>query len=212
MLKHFSLTLLLLTFGSATGMMAQRAHSIPSGTEVTVRTNEAIKADAANTTATQLYTGTVSEDVVDASGTTVLVPKGSAAQLAAMKDTSSNLVLDLRSLTVHGRRYVVEAGDVAAASPSKYGGIGANKRTGEFLGGGALAGTLIGALAGGGKGAAIGALAGGAAGAGAQVLTRGKTLSVPAETNLKFRLEQSLVLHSATASTTTHRKTLPPPQ
>src|SRR5271155_5716540 len=133
MLKHFSLTLLLLTFGSATVMMAQQAHSIPSGTVVTVRTNEAIKADAANTSATQLYTGSVSEDVVDASGK-VLVPKGSAAQLAAVKDTSSNLVLDLRSLTVHGRRYVVEAGDVAAASGSKYGGIGTNKRTGEFLG------------------------------------------------------------------------------
>lgn len=210
MLKHYSLTLLLLTFGSATGMMAQRANSIPSGTEVTVRTNDAIKADAGNTSATQLYSGTVSEDVVDTSGH-ILVPKGSAAQLAAMKDSSSNLVLDLRSLTVHGRRYVVQAGDVAAAAGSKYGGIGMNKRTGEFLGGGALGGTLIGALAGGGKGAAIGALAGGAAGAGAQVLTRGKTLSVPAETNLKFRLEQSLVLHSSTAATT-HRKTLPPPQ
>jgi hypothetical protein len=204
MLKQFSLTLAVLTLGSATGMMAQRASSIPSGTEITVRTDQAIKAEAANTTAAQFYSGTVSEDVVDASGK-ILVPKGSAAQLTAVKDTSSNLVLDLRSLTVHGRRYVVQAGDVAAASGSKYGGIGANKRTGEFLGGGALAGTLIGALAGGGKGAAIGALAGAGAGAGAQVLTRGKTLSVPAETSLKFRLEQSLVLHSNTV-TTPHRK------
>lgn len=210
MLKQFSLTLLLLSFGSATGLMAQRAHSIPSGTEVTVRTNELIKADSADTTATQVYSGTVSDDVVDTSGN-ILVPKGSAAQLAAIKDASSNLVLDLRSLTVRGRRYVVQADDVAASSGSKYGGIGMNKRTGEFLGGGALGGTLIGALAGGGKGAAIGALAGGAAGAGAQVLTRGKTLSVPAETNLKFRLEQTLVLHSSTAATT-HHKTVPPPQ
>jgi hypothetical protein len=208
MLKQYSFTLLLLSFGTATGMMAQRAHSIPSGTEVTVRTNEAIKADAANSTGTQVYSGTVSDDVVDTSGN-ILVPKGSAAQLAAMKDSSSNLVLDLRSLTVHGRRYVVQAGDVAGAEGSKYGGIGMNKRTGEFLGGGALGGTLIGALAGGGKGAAIGALVGGAAGAGAQVLTRGKTLSVPAETNLKFRLEQSLVLHSATTATS-HHKTVPP--
>jgi hypothetical protein len=211
MLKQCSLTVLLLTFGTTTGMMAQRAKSIPSGTEVTVRTNQTIKVEAANTTATQVYGGTVSDDVVDTSGK-ILIPKGSAAQLAAMKDTSSNLVLDLRSLTVNGRRYVVEAGDVAAATGSKTGGIGMNKRTGEFLGGGALGGTLIGALAGGGKGAAIGLLAGGAAGAGAQVLTRGKTLSVPAETQLKFRLEQSLILHSSTTTTaSTRHKIVPPP-
>jgi hypothetical protein len=53
-------------------------------------------------------------------------------------------------------------------------------------------------LAGDGKGAAIGALAGGAARAGAQTLTRGKELNVPAETDLRFHLEESLRLrHSS---------------
>ena len=208
MMKNFSLTLLLLTCASCTGIMAQRVHSIPSGTVITVRTNEAISANAGDAAAAQLYSGTVGDNVVDTSGN-ILIPKGSSAQLAAMKEGSSSLVLDLRSLTVRGRRYVVQGDDVAAASGTKYGGIGKNKRTGEFLGGGALAGTLIGALAGGGKGAAIGAIAGGAAGAGAQVLTRGKTLSVPAESVLKFRLEQSLVLNSSTAAIT-HRKTVGP--
>jgi hypothetical protein len=52
-------------------------------------------------------------------------------------------------------------------------GLGANKRTGAFVGGTALLGTVIGAIAGGGNGAAIGAVAGAGAGAGAQVLTRG---------------------------------------
>ena len=51
-------------------------------------------------------------------------------------------------------------------------------------------GTLIGAIAGGGKGVAIGAVAG--AGAGTQVLTRGKTVKVPAETTLRFKLDQPL--------------------
>ena len=36
-------------------------------------------------------------------------------------------------------------------------GIGKNKRTAEYVGGGAVLGTLLGAIAGGGKGAAIGA-------------------------------------------------------
>jgi len=73
-------------------------------------------------------------------------------------------------------------------------GVGKNKRTAKYVGGGALAGTLIGAIAGGGKGAAIGALAGGAAGAGAQQLTKGKQIKIPAETEMAFRLNQDLQL------------------
>jgi hypothetical protein len=63
-----------------------------------------------------------------------------------------------------------------------------------MVGGGALLGTVLGAIAGGGRGAAIGAAAGAAAGAGAQVLTRGKEIKVPAETTLTFRLEQPVRL------------------
>jgi len=197
MLKRLSPAVLLVALGSATVLMAQRS-TIPAGTQVTIRTNTAIKADANTTEGTRMYTGTVSEDVMDESGN-VLVPRGSPAQLAAIKSSDSELALDLRSISVHGRRYTVEAGDVSAPG-TKRGGLGKNKRTGEYVGGGALAGTIIGAIAGGGKGAAIGALAGGAAGAGAQVLTRGKSLNVPAETNLKFRLEEPLSLHRSTSS------------
>jgi outer membrane lipoprotein SlyB len=81
---------------------------------------------------------------------------------------------------------------VAAAKDNR--GIGANKRTAEMTGGGALLGTVIGAVAGGGKGAAIGALAGAGAGATAQVLTRGKEVKVPAESMLTFKLDQPLIL------------------
>ena len=52
--------------------------------------------------------------------------------------------------------------------------IGKNKRTAEYIGGGALLDTINGAIAGGGKGAAISAAAGAGAGVGTQVLTRGK--------------------------------------
>jgi hypothetical protein len=72
--------------------------------------------------------------------------------------------------------------------------VGANRRTAEMVGGGAVLGTLLGAIAGGGKGAAIGAAAGAAAGAGVQVLTRGKTVRVPAESVLTFRLDQPVTL------------------
>jgi len=209
MLKQFSPALLLLALASSTVVLAQRSNSIPSGTEVTVRTDTAIKADAETTSGTRMYSATVSEDVMDDAGN-VLIPRGSPAQLAAIKSSDSNLALDLRSISVRGRRYTVEASDVAAPG-SKRGGLGKNKRTGEFVGGGALAGTVIGAIAGGGKGAAIGALAGGAAGAGAQVLTRGKTINVPAEAKLKFRLEEPLTLHRSSGSSSS-RRTVPPPQ
>jgi len=53
---------------------------------------------------------------------------------------------------------------------------------------------VIGAITGGGKGAAIGAGAGAAAGAGTQLLTRGRSVSVPAESLLTFRLGQDLAV------------------
>lgn len=199
-LQQVSRVVLLMSFTSGAALLAQSG-SIPSGTQVSVRTATAIKLDAANASSARIYSGTISKDVLSSAGA-VLIPRGSPAQLAAVKaPNSSDLTLDLRSITVHGRRYSVAAGNVSAPN-SKRGGIGANKRTGEFVGGGALAGTLVGALAGGGKGAAIGALAGGAAGAGAQVLTRGKQLNVPAETELSFRLEQDLRVQRS--SRTTH--------
>jgi hypothetical protein len=54
---------------------------------------------------------------------------------------------------------------------------------------------LMGAVFGGGKGAGIGALAGAGGGALTQLFTRGKEISVPAETVMTFRLERTLVLH-----------------
>jgi len=103
------------------------------------------------------------------------------------------MTVDLDSVTVNGRRYVVASSDQAIEGGQREG-IGKNRRTGKYVGGGAVLGTIIGAIAGGGKGAAIGAAAGGAAGAGAQVATRGHEVRVPAETLLTFRLDQPLQL------------------
>lgn len=71
-----------------------------------------------------------------------------------------------------------------------------NKRTAEMIGGGAAIGTILGAVTGGGKGAAIGGVAGTAAGAGAQILLKGKEVKIPAETILKFKLDQPLSLQA----------------
>jgi hypothetical protein len=73
-------------------------------------------------------------------------------------------------------------------------GIGNNQETLKNVGGGALLGTVIGAIVGGGKGAAVGAAAGAAVGAGAQILTHGRRVSVPAESLLTYRLQSGLDL------------------
>lgn len=175
------------------GAVAQTS-VVPSGTEIKVRTDQQITATTAN--AGHHYTGTVAEAVTDSNGRTI-IPKGAPARLTAVKD-GSKVALDLTSVSVDGRRYMIES------NAYKEGSLGANKTTAKYAGGGALAGTLIGALAGGGKGALIGAVAGGAAGAGAQVLTKGKNLKIPAETVLTFKTAQDLQMRAVSSGTRRH--------
>jgi len=193
------------------GAFAQNRSTVPAGTEVHVRVDQDINAKTGNVQPGAMFPGTISRDVNDASGN-VIIPRGAPAQLAVVSTSNDNkdLTLDLRSVDVNGRHYRLEAEGTSAAGSSKNGGLGANKRTGEYVGGGALAGTLIGALAGGGKGAAIGAILGAGAGAGTQVLTKGKELNVPAETELNFRL-QNAVRMSPYAGYQGHGRELPPP-
>ncbi len=174
-------------------MNGRNSVSLPAGTEIAVLTDENIDSQSANEG--QLYPAEVAQDVVDDAGN-VVIPKGSQAELMIRSANSSNgvtgssdLALGLDSVRVGGNTYRMSTDDVQQQGNS---GLGKNKRTGEYVGGGAVLGTLIGAIAGGGKGAAIGAIAGAGAGAGAQVLTRGKAVKVPAETTLRFRLDQPL--------------------
>jgi len=169
---------------------------IPQGTELRVRTNEAI--DSASAATGQTYSAEISEAALDSAGR-VAIPKGSPAQLIIRHRGNSttgtrNLALDLDSVTVDGRQYVVSTSDIVESSRQ---GLGANKRTGEMVGGGAAVGALIGAIVGGGKGAGIGAAVGGGGGAVTQVMTRGKTVRVPAETVLRFSLDRDLHLEAA---------------
>lgn len=65
---------------------------------------------------------------------------------------------------------------------------GKGKRSAGLIGGGAGAGGLIGALAGGGKGGLIGALAGAGAGTAGAALTGNKPTVLPAESKVEFDL------------------------
>jgi hypothetical protein len=169
-----------------------QSNTVPSGTEITVRTNESIDAKSSNDG--RIYRGVVDQDVVDRSGR-VIVPRGADAELIVRSTSDKNLSLDLDSVTVNGRRYVVStSNESVTGNGSDKDGVGKNKRTGKFVGGGALAGTIIGAIAGGGKGAAIGAIAGAGAGAAGQTITKGGSVRVPAETLVTFRLDRPLTI------------------
>jgi hypothetical protein len=183
-------------YGTPSGTQANTVSdvTVPAGTAISVRTNEAV--DSRNASEGQTFSAAVVDDVKGSSGE-ILIPKNSDAQLVIRKVAtggttgSPELTLDLNSVNVNGRSYIVSTADFSKKSNS---GIGKNKRTAEMVGGGAVLGTLLGAIAGGGKGAVIGAVAGAAAGGTAQVLTKGKEVKVPAETVLKFQLDQPVTL------------------
>jgi len=183
-------------YGTPSGTQANAVSdvTVPAGTAISVRTNEAV--DSRNASEGQTFSAVVVDDVKGSSGE-ILIPKNSNAQLVIRKVAtggttgSPELTLDLNSVTVNGRNYIVSTADVNKQGNS---GIGKNKRTAEMVGGGAVLGTLLGAIAGGRKGAVIGAVAGAAAGGTAQVLTKGKEVKVPAETVLKFQLDQPVTL------------------
>jgi hypothetical protein len=160
---------------------------IDAGSSISVRTNEAIDVRRSDG---RVFSGAVDQDVINADGS-LAIPRGSAVELDVKNISNQDLVIDLASVTVNGQRYAVTAYADGVAGGQRDG-FGRNARTGEFLGGGALLGTIIGAIAGGGEGAAIGAAAGAGAGAGTQFLTRGRSVRVPAESLLTFRLEQPL--------------------
>jgi len=167
---------------------------IATGTEISVHTNEDI--DSSQSTEGQTYSATISDDVVDTSGA-VAIKHGSPAQLVIRKIAagpgvrSPELVLDLYSVTMDGKAYNVFSSDVDEGNGK---GVGKNRRTAEFLGGGAALGALVGGIFGGGRGAGIGAASGAGGGFLTQVFTRGKDVKVPAETTLRFRLEKTLIL------------------
>ena len=174
----------------------RRLETLPRGTELTVRTSEDI--DSSTAVVDQTFSAIVENDILGASDD-VIIPAGSHAVLVVREVSSGgttgspDVLLDMQSMTVSGRRYLVSTADLKKDSGT---GIGKNKRTAETVGGGAALGTIIGAIAGGAKGAAIGVLVGAAGGAGVEVLNKGQDVRVPAETLLSFRLDKPVSLQA----------------
>jgi hypothetical protein len=166
---------------------------VPAGADLPVRTEETI--DSAVAVEGQTYAAEIAADVRDRDGA-VVIPRGANARIVILSAAgggkfhgAADLVMDLASVSVGGRQYRLDTVDLVEKGHDN---VGINKRTGKIVGGSAAVGAIIGAIAGGGHGAAMGAGAGAGAGAIGEVLTKGGSIKVPAETVLKFRLERAL--------------------
>lgn len=165
---------------------------IPAGTMLAIRMIDSV--DSQRDSVGQTFRASLDEPVFDRDGRT-LVPRGSDVLVKLVDDLQSGkiegrtvLTLDIVSLNVNGRDVNIDTTAITQESESRTG------RSAKVIGGTAVLGTIIGAIAGGGKGAAIGAASGAGVGTAAQVATKGQRVRIPSETRLTFTLQQPVRL------------------
>ena len=141
------------------------------------------------------FTATVAEPV-SVGGRTVIA-KGVQASGRVVKAVGSGRLKTTASLTLE----LVKAGSYSlTTAPLTMDGKSHGVRDAELIGGGAAAGAIIGAIAGGGKGAAIGAAAGAGTGTAVAYLTGKKELVLPVEMPLRFQTAGGASAGNSTAS------------
>jgi hypothetical protein len=167
----------------------QKTITLATGTVIPVRITETLNSENAQPDDT--FHGSLASDLV--SNGRVVIPQGTPvlgrvveAKNATHFKGNSLLSVELTRVDLGNNRM-----SVVTDAFSKEG-AGRGKNTAEKAGGGALLGTVIGALAGGGKGAAIGAVAGAGAGTGINAATRGQQVQIPSESLINFTLQQPL--------------------
>jgi hypothetical protein len=161
----------------------------PAGTTVEIQTVDPI--DSAKAQPGDEYQATLAQPLTW--NGRVVVPAGAnvylrlvTAQESGQYKGRSELQLQLARLEFQGAQYQMTSSTYTVAGASR------GKNTAEKVGGGAILGAIIGAIAGGGKGAVIGGAAGAGAGGVVQGVTKAKQVRIPSETKLDFKLEKAL--------------------
>ncbi len=166
--------------------------NVAAGTGLTIRINQHISVKT--TQVGDRFTGEFEEPVVGRNGN-VVIPRGTpvdgvvdAAHHRGRFKGASILELRLTSLTLNGQRYPLDTSDLTRTKKGK------GRRSAALIGGGTGLGMLAGGLAGGGVGLLVGGLVGGGAGTAVSGLTGNGDIEIPAESVVRFRLSQDLVL------------------
>jgi hypothetical protein len=183
-------------------------YNVNAGQVIRVRMNQTITSENARV-GDQFTTTTVVP--VYASGIEV-IPAGSeiigrvsSVTRASRKSKAGTIGVHFVSLrlptgiarAMNGDLTDVAENSVTADNEGEVSGRSAMKRNVVFIGGGAAAGALIGAIAGGGKGAGIGAIVGGGLGAAGAVFSKGHEAVVQSGTEFGVVLNQTLSLPAA---------------
>jgi hypothetical protein len=136
---------------------------IPPGTDIQVRTDNPITVSRWDRG--RVYPAYVDHDVFNRDGD-LAIPRGANCELMVRQVGPDQLALDLESVTVNGRRYVMDTS-----------GPQFNMNRDQYNNGAGLVGNIIGAIAG---------------AAGADVEYRGDRVRVPAGADLTFQLREPL--------------------
>ncbi len=167
---------------------------VQAGTPLAIRINQHISVKT--TRAGDRFTGEVEEPVVDANNR-VIIPRG--APVEGIVDEShrrghfkgrSILELRLTTLTLNGTQYALDTHDLTRTKKGK------GKRSAAFIGGGAGLGMLVGGVATGGVGLLVGGLAGAGTGTAIGGLTGNRDIEIPAESVVRFKLADDLVVQA----------------
>ncbi len=168
--------------------------TIPAGTGLAIRLNQTISVKKSH--AGDRFTGALAESVLR-NGKTVL-PRGTRVNGVVTESHRrghfkgrSYLGLRLTSLAYQGKTYPIATANLTRTKKGK------GKRSAAFIGGGAGLGMLVGGLATGGVGLAVGGLSGGGLGTLLAGVTGNRDISIPAESLVRFRLEDDLTVQPA---------------
>jgi hypothetical protein len=169
--------------------------NIAAGTNLTIRINQHISVKTSR--AGDRFSGEVVDPVVG-DNNQVVIPRGSPVSGVVVESHrrghfkgSSILELRLTYVTLNGTRYALDTRDLTQTKKGK------GKRSAAFIGGGTGLGMLVGGVATGGVGLLVGGLVGAGGGTVLGGLTGNRDIEIPAESTVRFKLADNLVVQPA---------------